>query len=157
MQIIQSLLAVLDSKPAVIKPGRKDGLRRRGLSGQSLVEIALTTPILFLMVVSTVEVGLLANNYLILLDAVREGGRYAVAQTPLTWNDAQSTRNYYRTGCYSTKEFPTGSGITWPRGTFDMIYGDGDPQHGPPGYTANLSDLPPYSCPSYCKFANVRS
>ena len=146
MQIIQSLLALLDSKPAVIKPGRKDGLRRRGLSGQSLVEIALTTPILFLMVVSTVEVGLLANNYLILLDAVREGGRYAVAQTPLSWNDTQSTRNYYRTACYSTKDDGTGKSIA--SGYYDMIYGEGlTSAHGPSvtGYSSNSADFPPFS------------
>ena len=147
MQVIQALLAVLDSKPAAMNAKKEQGQKRRGLSGQSLVELALTTPILFLMIVSTVEVGLLANNYLILLDAVREGARFAVSQSPLTWDDAKSTRNYYRTACYSTKN--DGSGNSIPNGYFDMIVGQGlSSPHGPAssyGYTSNSTDYPPYN------------
>jgi hypothetical protein len=73
--LIRNIIKVLDSQPG----------RRRGARGQSLVELTLTAPILFIMIISAVEVGFLANNYLILLDAVREGGRFAVTENPLQW------------------------------------------------------------------------
>lgn len=114
--LVRNVLKVLDGKP-------------RGAKGQSLVELAFSAPILFLMIITTAEVGFLANNYLILLDAVREGGRFATALSPLTWNDAQDTRNMYRTACadeqsgffnmqsgespsHSTPHGPSGPGIS---------------------------------------------
>jgi len=112
--LFRRVLNVLDGQPA-------------GARGQSLVELAFTTPILFLMIVSTAEVGYLANNYLVLLDAVREGARNAVTQSPRTgWNDADS-RNQWRTACYDGDQklynlFPGQTpGLT--------------AYHGPAGYT----------------------
>lgn len=93
-----------------------DGRPPRGARGQSLVELALTAPLLFLMVIGTAEIGFLANNYLIALDAVREGGRYAVTGNPLTWQTNQNsptgdpeTRNQNRADCETTRSDPGSS------------------------------------------------
>jgi hypothetical protein len=98
------LINILDSKPP------------RGARGQSLAELALTAPILFLMVIGIAEIGFLANNYMLALDAIREGGRYAVLQTPLNWhtsytvaNGDQETRNQQRTDCETTKSYAGGA------------------------------------------------
>lgn len=53
--------------------------------GQSLVELTLTFPILVLMLLGLVEIGWLANNYLTLLDATREAGRYGSVRDPKLW------------------------------------------------------------------------
>lgn len=53
--------------------------------GQSLVELTLTMPILLLMLLGLVEIGWLANNYLTLLDATREAGRYGSVRDPNLW------------------------------------------------------------------------
>jgi len=45
--------------------------------GQSMVEMALTFPILLLIMAGTLEVGWYFNTYLTLLDATREAARYA--------------------------------------------------------------------------------
>lgn len=57
---------ILDGKPAV---------RRRNERGQSVVEMALFTPILIIMVVGMVEIGWYANNYINLLEAAKVGAR----------------------------------------------------------------------------------
>lgn len=97
-------LEILDSPP------------RRGARGQSMVELALTAPILFMMVIGTAEIGFLANNYLIVLDAAREGGRFAVLQNPLSWHKNLTTaggdpltRDYEHNDCETTKTDPGGS------------------------------------------------
>ncbi len=107
------------------------------MRGQSLVELAFTAPILFMMIVSTAEIGYLANNYLILLDAVREGGRYATTLSPLNWNELD-TRNYYRTACFTTSgRFNVQAGTTpavittHPSGLAGYtLYGNADPTKG---------------------------
>jgi Flp pilus assembly protein TadG len=43
--------------------------------GQSLIEIALTLPLLVLLLVGLVEVAFVARTYLVLLEATREGAR----------------------------------------------------------------------------------
>ncbi len=48
-----------------------------GTKGQSLVEMALTLPLLLLMFVGLVEVGAALRNYLIVVNANREGTRFA--------------------------------------------------------------------------------
>src|SRR5262245_48076241 len=80
-QAVKKAVNVLDGKP-----------------GQSLVEMAFTFPLLILMVLSLVEVGFLANNYLILMDAVRAAGRSAVNLDPTAWNEA-FTRNQNHMDC----------------------------------------------------------
>jgi hypothetical protein len=66
--------------------------------GQSLVELTVTLPILILMVLSMTEIGFLANNYLTLMDVVREAGRRAVNLDPRAWPDNEA-RNWHRLDC----------------------------------------------------------
>jgi len=79
-----------------------------------LVELALTMPVLFLMVIGIAEVGFLANNYLVALDALREGGRFAVQLNPMNWHTSLSdpagdneTRNQHRADCETTATLPS--------------------------------------------------
>jgi TadE-like protein len=92
-QSLRKVMHVLDGQPV-------------SLRGQSLVEMAITFPILILMVLSLVEVGFLANNYLILIDAVRAAGRAAVNLDPSAWKDAD-TRNQNRMDCDIPEGGPT--------------------------------------------------
>ncbi len=108
--IFRKVLKVLDKPP-------------RGAKGQSLVEMAFTAPLLFLMIVSTAEIGFLANNYLILLDAVREGGRHAVTLSPLNWNERLWTRNWQRTDC------DTRTATYNLKGNFQVPPDNGSPHH----------------------------
>lgn len=55
------------------KPGQKD--RRGGLTAQSLVEFAITLPILILLLTGMVEFGFMLNTYLSVQDAVRSTAR----------------------------------------------------------------------------------
>jgi hypothetical protein len=82
---LQTIIDVLDGKP-------------RGVRGQSLMEMTLTIPILILMILSLAEVGFVANNYLTLMDLVRESGRRGANLNPTLWNENQ-TRNYERLDC----------------------------------------------------------
>lgn len=56
----------------------------RGDSGQSLVEFALVTPILILMVLAMVDFARAWNSYQVITDAAREGARQAVIDNPTT-------------------------------------------------------------------------
>lgn len=62
---IRRLIDILDGKPT----GRK---------GQSLVEIALTMPVLLMLLLGLIEVGFMAGTYLTMLDGVREAARQAL-------------------------------------------------------------------------------
>jgi hypothetical protein len=88
---LQKILDVLDGKP-------------RGARGQSLVEMTVTFPILILMLLSLAEVGFVANNYLILMDLVRESGRRGANLNPTLWNESD-TRNYQRLDCDREVDF----------------------------------------------------
>src|SRR5215475_6139911 len=73
-QTLSKIVKILDGQPT-------------GKRGQSLVEMALTTPMLILMILGLVELGFFANDYLILLDAIRSASRFAVNLSPAdTWN-----------------------------------------------------------------------
>ena len=50
-------------------------MRRRGERGQSLVELALTLPVILFLIVGVVEVGNALNAYLTLVDGARDGAR----------------------------------------------------------------------------------
>ncbi|MCC6612154.1 MAG: pilus assembly protein [Anaerolineae bacterium] len=84
-KLVLKIIQLLDGTPAVY------GKRQRG---QSLVEMALITPILIIMLMGMVEIGWFANNYLTLLDVTRAGARHgAVLQdqySPLVWDNAAS-------------------------------------------------------------------
>jgi hypothetical protein len=49
--------------------------RRRGERGQSMVELALTLPVLLLLLIGVVEVGNALNAYLTVVDVARDGAR----------------------------------------------------------------------------------
>lgn len=57
--------------------GTSVGLARGRQGGQSVVELALTFPILLLFFVGLVEVGLVLRSYMVLVNANREAARYA--------------------------------------------------------------------------------
>jgi|FLYN01.1.fsa_nt_gi hypothetical protein len=84
-KLIQNILHILDGTPAVY--GKRS-------SGQSLVELALITPILIVLIMGLVEVGYFANNYLILLETSRVGARRGTTLSgnlgPMEWNYAAS-------------------------------------------------------------------
>jgi hypothetical protein len=82
---LRKIVNVLDGQPT-------------GARGQSLVELAITAPLLILMILSMVEVGFVANDYLILMDVVRGAARVAVNLDPTAWSDAD-TRNQQRLDC----------------------------------------------------------
>ena len=79
------LIQVLDGTPAVY------GKRQ---SGQSVVELALITPILIILLAGLIEIGWFANNYLSLLDVTRAGARRGAVlqdqQSPLFWDNKGS-------------------------------------------------------------------
>jgi len=81
----RSLLDILDGKPT-------------GARGQSLVELTITLPVLLVMLMGLTEIGWFANNYLTLLDVVREGGRFGATGDPTTWNEIDTT-NYSALDC----------------------------------------------------------
>src|SRR5690242_13535329 len=81
----KKILQILDGTPAVY------GHYSRG---QSLVELALVTPLLIILLMGLAEIGWFANNYLILLETTRVGARYGAVQTgdtsPLLWPNEAS-------------------------------------------------------------------
>src|SRR5215216_4589210 len=83
--LLVKIIQLLDGTPAVY------GKRQ---SGQSVVELALITPILIILLAGLVEIGWFANNYLNLLDVTRAGARRgAVLQdqkSPLFWDNKHS-------------------------------------------------------------------
>src|ERR1044071_600525 len=81
----KKIFQILDGTPAVY------GQYTRG---QSLVELALVTPLLVVLLMGLAEIGWFANNYLILLETTRVGARYGAVQTgdtsPLMWPNEAS-------------------------------------------------------------------
>jgi Flp pilus assembly protein TadG len=79
------IIQLLDGTPAVY------GKRQ---AGQSVVELALITPILIILLAGLVEIGWFANNYLNLLDVSRTGARRASVlqdnKSPLFWDNRYS-------------------------------------------------------------------
>jgi Flp pilus assembly protein TadG len=53
----------------------RSGRKRRGERGQSLVELALTLPVLLLLLVGVAELGNSLNAYITVVDAGRDGAR----------------------------------------------------------------------------------
>ncbi|MEP7290757.1 MAG: TadE/TadG family type IV pilus assembly protein [Chloroflexota bacterium] len=84
-KLLVKIIQLLDGTPAVY------GKRQ---AGQSVVELALLTPILIILLAGLVEIGWFANNYLTLLDVTRAGARRgAVLQdqsSPLFWDNTFS-------------------------------------------------------------------
>lgn len=117
---LRKIVDVLDGQP-------------RGRKGQSLVEMTLTFPILIMMVLCLVEIGYAANNYLILMDLVREAGRRGANLNPNGWND-RDTRNFERMDCETAPTY----------------FGTGDPtklRRKPRGY--DVLSVAPYNYIGY--------
>jgi TadE-like protein len=81
-RVIKKLLDILDGTPA------EYGIRQRG---QSVVELALISPLLVILIAGLAEIGWFAQNYLTLLEVTRVGARTATVQqnetAPLYWED----------------------------------------------------------------------
>ncbi|MBW4436253.1 MAG: pilus assembly protein [Pleurocapsa minor GSE-CHR-MK-17-07R] len=81
-KLLKRLVEILDGTPVVTGPKQ---------AGQSVVELALITPILITLLAGLVEIGWFANNYLTLLDVARAGARRgATLQDDVsvtTWED----------------------------------------------------------------------
>lgn len=84
-KLLAKIIQILDGTPA------EYGKRQ---SGQSLVELALVTPILIILLSGMVEIGWFANNYLTLLDVTRAGARRAATlpstNAPQVWDNRAS-------------------------------------------------------------------
>lgn len=85
-KFLVKILQILDGTPSVY------GKRQ---SGQSLVELALVTPILIVLLAALAEIGWFANNYLILMEVARVGARAGTVRTgddsPLVYNQSLAT------------------------------------------------------------------
>ncbi len=101
---LRRMLAILDGTPA-------------GARGQSLVELTLTLPVLMVMLLGLTEIGWYANNYLTLLDVVREAGRFGSTRDPMSWVDGQE-KNYNQMDCEELSDrfdkLPFENKTSWP-------------------------------------------
>lgn len=89
-KVIRKLIEILDSTPSEYQPKA-----RASAHGQSVVELALITPILIVLLMGLAEIGWFANNYLTLLDVTRAGARRAT-----TLQDALSPREWQNRASY---------------------------------------------------------
>ncbi len=64
----------------------------RSSRGQSLVEFALTLPLLMLILIGTLDLGRITASYVILANAAREGARYGAAHPGDATGIAQRAR-----------------------------------------------------------------
>lgn len=84
-RIIKKILQILDGTPTTY------GQHTRG---QSVVELALVSPILIVLLMGLAEIGWFTNNYLILLETTRIGARFGTVQngdtSPQSWNNEAS-------------------------------------------------------------------
>lgn len=81
-KLARRLLQILDGTPAVY------GKKQRG---QSIVEMAVITPLLIILVTGIVEIGWLAERYLTLQEVTKQGARRGTVLTgdfgPIAWDD----------------------------------------------------------------------
>jgi hypothetical protein len=90
--------------------------------GQSMVEMALTLPVLLLIMAGTLEVGWYYNTYLTLVDATREAARYA-ADGDLVLRDYTNTDGcdkdfFYQAACLLKQNL---FGVTFNEDEDDII------------------------------------
>lgn len=85
-KIFRSVMTVLDRTP-------------RATRGQSLLELSITTPIFFVMLLGLVEIGWAANNYLTLVDVSREAGRFGSLRDPILQWQGGLELTYQRMDC----------------------------------------------------------
>ena len=91
--------------------------RRRGERGQAIVELALTLPLLLLVVLGVFDFGLMFQRFEIVTNAAREGARLGVLPDYTTPQAQEHAENYLRAGgvpvvgtAAHTANCPTGSG-----------------------------------------------
>lgn len=74
--------------------------RRRGSTGQSIVEFLVILPILLIMISGLIEFGFMLNFYLDVIDGARDGARFGANLDPLRpddgINDCVNTSYFYR-------------------------------------------------------------
>lgn len=84
-KLLRKLLEILDGTPAVY------GKKQRG---QSVVELALVSPLLVILIAALAEIGYFARNYIIIMEVARVGARTGSVQdgerSPLRWDNAGS-------------------------------------------------------------------
>lgn len=84
-RVLKKLLDILDGTPA------EYGIRQRG---QSVLELALISPLLVILIAGLAEIGWFAQNYLTLLEVTRVGARTGTVQqnetSPLFWEDGKN-------------------------------------------------------------------
>ena len=68
------------------------------LSGQSMVEVAVTLPFLILIVIALIEMGIVFASYISLVNATREGAVFASMYPQLSTPPKYGTDVYYGTG-----------------------------------------------------------
>src|SRR5258707_2478164 len=125
-QTLSKIIKILDGQPT-------------GKRGQSMVEMALTRPLLILMILGFVEIGFFANDYLILLDAIRSASRYAVNLDPTTWPYPEA-HNVNRMDCDVDANAPAGSSI-YSQYPGEKLYDPSSPD-GPYGQRADPAAIP---------------
>ena len=87
-RLLRTILRILDGSPSasMATPNRQ--------RGQSMLELALITPLLAILVAGAVEVGWYTNRWLSLLEVTRVGARSATflqnELSPIEWNDDAS-------------------------------------------------------------------
>lgn len=84
-KLLKKLLEILDGTPAVY------GKKQRG---QSVVELALVSPLLVILIAGLAEIGWFAQHYLTIMEVARVGARTATVQdgerSPLRWDNGGS-------------------------------------------------------------------
>lgn len=65
------------ARPRVGSAGERAGGRRPGQQGASLVEFAIGVLLLLLLLAGALDIGRALNSYIIIMNACREGARYA--------------------------------------------------------------------------------
>jgi hypothetical protein len=124
--VARTIMRILDGSPGA------GGLKQRG---QSLVELALITPLLIIMFIGIVEIGWYANHLLILMEVTRVGARNGTLASgqlsPLNWAEEPEAQNptihpiaYLLDNGYGVSESPSAtyratfgqstSGWVWP-------------------------------------------
>lgn len=87
-KLLRKIIEILDGTPSVY------GERQQG---QSVLEMVFITPLLIILIVGVVEIGWLANNYLILQEVSKVGARRATVLPsdlgPISWDLNSSLRD----------------------------------------------------------------
>lgn len=86
-KLFRKILEILDGTPAEYSKPEKQ-------RGQSLVELALITPLLIILIAGLTEIGWYARNYLDIMEVTRVGARLGTVQqnetSPLFWDNGGS-------------------------------------------------------------------